>query len=100
MQELSQLEIAEVSGGTLDGAAVGLFKGALVGLAMAKYATGGGIGFGAIAQLVGFVAAPVIAGALGAGLGLVTDRATVDDFAETMSKNFGPGVPNTSGTFG
>ena len=105
MQELTELEIAEVSGaacdtcngGTsgiglnLDAAATGFFKGALIGTAMVKYATGGGILFGAIAQGVGLLTAPLIGGVLGAGLGLVSDRATVDKFANTIAESFGPG---------
>ncbi|AVJ19446.1 DUF5862 family protein [Serratia rhizosphaerae] len=89
MRELNNKELTTVSGGTFDGMLWGIMDGIASGAGMAKFATGGSIMFGAFAQLVGVVIAPIIGGFVGGVIGLMTDRDTVAEYAQRYRETMG-----------
>ncbi|HDJ1449162.1 TPA: hypothetical protein PP069_000845 [Serratia rubidaea] len=89
MRELTNKELTDVSGGTLDGMIWGIMDGIATGAGMVKYATGGGWLAGGIAQLIGIVVAPAIGGIAAGLLGLLTDRQTVADYAAQYRESMG-----------
>lgn len=95
MKELTQVEMTLVSGGTTDGALFGLVDGMATGMAIGgKWGGAGGLGFGALSQLVGLIVPTVMGGALGLVYGAMTDENQVDTLLADYRDKFGPG--NTS----
>lgn len=92
MRTLNAVEFHKVSGGTWDGAIVGMFDGAATGMSIGgKWGGAGGWGFGALSQLVGLIIPTIMGGVTGFVIGAATNTATTNViFADYRSK-FGPG---------
>ena len=92
MRELNVQEVEVVNGATLDGAIWGIVDGAATGMSIGgKWGGAGGFGFGGLAQLVGIIVPTALGAVAGGVAGLMTDRQTVADVAQSYRETFGPG---------
>lgn len=98
MRLLNTVEVHNVSGGTWDGAIVGMFDGAATGMSIGgKWGGAGGWGFGALSQLVGLIIPTIMGGVTGFVYGAVTDAASVVSFVADYRTKFGPGSTANGG---
>lgn len=92
MKELTQHEVDLISGADIKGMIWGVMDGALTGIAIGgKWAGAGGIGFGAVAQLVGAIVGPIMGATASGIIGLMYGTETVAKFAAHYRETLGPG---------